>query len=420
MTHTRRNIVESTCLLFVFSSYFSENGLEYNFVRVPIGGSDYSERIYSYNDLPENDIKLSNFSLAREDYEYKLPMLKEIMKTSKTPIHIIGTTWAPPLWMKSNGKVTGFSHLKEEYYQSYADYHIKFLEQYKANGVDIWGITTTNEPVNGIIPIARFNSLGWTPDRMGKWIVNNLGPTIRNSTFKDLMILTHDDQRAALPIWFDGMIKQHPKVLDYIDGVGVHYYTDFIAPAFILSKHAEKYPEKFIIATEACEGSFPWNIQKVILGSWTRARHYIEDILEDLNHAVSGWIDWNICLNEEGGPNWQKNFVDSPVIVLPQNEEFVKQPMFYAMGHFSKFILRGSIRIKADEDKKLFSKSVKNVAFLTPKGTVVVVLYNGGNEKTVAIRLGDQQATVKMVKHSVATVEMAYDYSNSTATNETS
>ncbi|RVE40426.1 hypothetical protein evm_014924 [Chilo suppressalis] len=119
-----------------------------------------------------------------------------------------------------------------------------------------------------------------------------------------------------------------------------------------------------------------FDTQKVILGSWDRAKSYITDILQDLNYNVVGWIDWNLCLNAQGGPNWVENFVDSPIIVFPENKEFVKQPMFYALGHFSKFLPRGSQRIKVNQRTPPRSSPVDNVAFLTTRNTVVVILYN--------------------------------------------
>lgn len=95
---------------------------------------------------------------------------------------------------------------------------------------------------------------------------------------------------------------------------------------------------------------------------------------QDLNYNVVGWLDWNLCLDTRGGPNWSNNFVDSPVIV--NGTEFYKQPMFYAMGHFSKFIKRGSVRISVTEKKSIFTRSIKHVAFLTPNDTVVLVMLN--------------------------------------------
>ncbi|XP_063832884.1 lysosomal acid glucosylceramidase-like [Ostrinia nubilalis] len=401
-----KNLTDATLQQILIDSYYSKSGLEYSMARVPIGGTDFSTHPYAYNELPKDDVKLANFSLAYEDFEYKIPMLKAILAAATKPVHLVATTWSPPAWMKTNDQYTGFSRLKPEYYQTYADYHVKFLEKYTAEGIPIWGITTTNEPINGVFNLASFNSLGWSPSDMGSWIVNNLGPTIRNSTFKDLKIITLDDQRVTIPVWFNLMIKKYPEALQYIDGVGVHYYTDKFVPASVLSLISNSHPDKFILATEACEGSAPWQTEKVILGSWTRAKSYIVDIIADLNYNVIGWLDWNLCLNDQGGPNWVKNYVDSPIIVYPEKNEFIKQPMYYAMGHFSKFVPRGSRRIKSTEKKSLLSSSLDNVAFITPYNTVVVVVYNGGGQRDICIKLGKTKATVSLASKSVVTVEI--------------
>ncbi|XP_026489083.2 lysosomal acid glucosylceramidase-like [Vanessa tameamea] len=390
-------------------SYFSANGLEYNMLRVPIGGCDFSTHAYAYNELPENDTQLSNYTLAPEDILYKIPMIKSIMQVATAPVHIVATTWSPPLWMKTHQTYGGFSRLKRQYYQTYADYHLKFLEKYNQSGIPVWGITTTNEPINGVISLASFNSLGWDMQEMGEWILNNLGPTIRNSAFKDLKILAGDDQRATMPYWFNVMFARYPKALDYVDGMAVHYYTDSIIPAAVFDAITLTHPEKFILATEACEGAFPWQKEKVLLGSWDRAITYIEDILEDLNYNLVGWIDWNLCLNLGGGPNWVGNFVDSPIIVDEDKQEFLKQPMFYVMGHFSKFIPRESIRIKVVEKRQLFTPNLRHVAFVTPKNTIVVIVHNNGQARNIRLKNGGKQATFNLAAYSITTVEFPYE-----------
>nr|XP_049699185.1 lysosomal acid glucosylceramidase [Helicoverpa armigera] len=392
---------------YLIDSYFSDTGLEYNMLRVPIGGSDFSTHAYAYNELPADDALLTNYTLTSEDLNYKIPMIKAGMQASSSPIHVIATTWSPPPWMKSNNAYTGHSQLKPQYYQTYADYHYKFLQKYLEKGISIWGITTTNEPTNGLVGFLNYiNDLGWTAESMGKWIVNNLGPTIRNSTFKDVKILTGDDQRLTLPYWINVMITEHPKVLDYIDGIAVHYYTDFLTPAAVLSEITRAYPDKFIIATEACEGTMPFEKHHVDIGSWIRAKKYIIDIIDDMNHNVVGWIDWNLCLNVQGGPNYIKNFADSPIIVFPERNAFIKQPMFYAMGHFSKFVPRGSRRIGVSR-KCGWGPSVWSVAFMTPRQNVVVVLYNDHNKSVkVNLQINGNQATLVMVPNSVTTVDL--------------
>ncbi|XP_059049040.1 lysosomal acid glucosylceramidase-like [Achroia grisella] len=392
----------------IIKSYFSSTGIEYNMVRVPIGGSDFSTRPYAYNEVPEYDVNLTNFNLTREDYDYKIPMLKAIKKDSPIPVHVIGTTWSPPGWMKSNHALVGASHLLPQYYQTYADYHLKFVQKYKEVNINIWGITTTNEPINGDFGTVRFNSLGWTAKNMGRWIADFLGPTIRNSEFNKLKILAVDDQRITLPYFFGLMIKERPTALQYIDGIAVHYYFDAVSPPELLTLISKYYPDKFIISTEACVGSNPWESQKVILGSWQRAYTYIHDIFQDLNYNLVGWLDWNLCLNKEGGPNWAGNMVDSPIIVDAENGEFLKQPTYYAMGHFSKFVPRGSRRVEVTQSKPFYYRSLLHVAFLTPYKTVVVIIYNkDSSTRPVKVKVGNyQEVSLILDAKSITTIEL--------------
>lgn len=402
-----KNLSEPLQQLLI-QSYFSEEGLQYNMIRVPIGGTDFSTHPYAYNDYPKNDNQLSNYTLTDEDYHYKIPMIKAAMQASKTQILIVASTWSPPPWMKTNNNYTGNNRLKPEYYQLYAVYHLKFLEKYLGEGIKIWAITTTNEPTNALIGLcSHINCLGWSAHDMGNWIVNNLGPTIRNSTFNDVLILAGDDQRITIPYWMNLMVAEHPTALNYINGVAVHYYTDFISPPVLLTQLQKFYPDKFIIGTEGCQGSMWFEKHHVDLGSWKRGESYVQDIITDLNYGMVGWIDWNMCLNRHGGPTWTGNYVDSPIIVFPKKGEFVKQPMFYAMGHFSKFIPRGSRRIEVTAPL-CWKNSIQHVAFITPDNTTVMVLYNSGGDKKVNIKIGEKLAVVNMPVHSFATVELSY------------
>ncbi|KAM3959508.1 lysosomal acid glucosylceramidase-like [Aphomia sociella] len=402
-----KNLTDRRLQENLIKSYFSSVGIGYNMVRVPIGGCDFSTHPYAYNEEPENDVKLTNFNLTSEDYDYKIPMLKAIMDEAPTPVQVLGTTWSPPVWMKTNHAIKGYSHLLPQYYQTYAEYHLKFIEKYTEAGVPIWGITTTNEPLNGDYSLVPINSLGWTAKNMGRWIANHLGPTIRNSTFNNTKILAVDDQRITIPYFFSLMVKEFPRALEYIDGIAVHFYLDAVTPPEVLSLITKYYPEKFILSSEACAGSYPWDTKKVILGSWQRAYTYIYDIIQDLNYNLVGWLDWNMCLNKEGGPNWTGNRVDSPIIVDAETGEFLKQPMFYALGHFSKFLPRGSRRIEVTQSKPLLYRSLLNVAFLTPSRTLIVIIYNNNNyERRVKVKVSsDKEVTLNLDAKSITTVE---------------
>ncbi|CAG4951416.1 unnamed protein product [Parnassius apollo] len=391
----------------LIDSYYGPEGLEYNMMRVPIGGADFSTHPYTYNELPWNDGALTNFSLSPEDLFYKLPMIKMAKLAATDNIKITASTWSPPVWMKTNEKITGFGRLKSEFYQAYADYHLRFIEEYDKAGVKLWAVTTTNEPINGIVPLVRFNSLGWLPSHLGRWVANNLGPTIRNSRFNDTLILAVDDQRYILSFFLSGMERGDPKSIEYIDGIAIHYYGNYV-PATILSTLQEKYPNKILLSTEACEGAMPWHLDKVEIGSWRRAASYIRNILEDLNNFVVGWIDWNLCLDKNGGPNWADNFVDAPIIVYGDADEFVKQPMYYALGHFSKFIPRGS---RVLEVSSLSATTMDNIAVLTPDGNVVVVLHNTESfELNVRVWISSSRyINLSLEPESVKTVEINHN-----------
>ncbi|KAK7789534.1 hypothetical protein R5R35_003347 [Gryllus longicercus] len=352
-------------------SYFSPEGIELNMGRVPIAGADFSTRPYTYDDVADDD-DLSEFKLQPEDFQYKIPIIKRAMEMSRKSIKLLSAAWTSPTWMKTNNDFVGFSRLKEKYYQAWADYHVKFLNAYKEQALDFWAISTGNEPSNGIIPIMRFNSLGWSPASQSKWVAENLGPAIRNSPFNQTKILGLDDQRFMLPWWMTKMFE-NKDTYNYIDGIAVHWYWDNLLPPYLLTATHNNFPDKFILSTEACKGDRPWNYPKVALGSWSRSEDYMADIIQDMNHWVSGWVDWNLGLDMQGGPNWANNFVDAAVIVNKDADEFYKQPIFYAMGHFTKFVPEGSVHFTVEPSSK---KGISTTAFTTPSGQSVVVLYN--------------------------------------------
>ncbi|XP_017490656.1 PREDICTED: putative glucosylceramidase 3, partial [Rhagoletis zephyria] len=207
------------------------------------------------------------------------------------------------------------------------------------------------------------------------WLNDFLGPTIRKSKFKDILIFGNDDQRYSFPAWFKDMNRTRLGVLDYLDGLAVHWYWDEMFAPTLIDLTAQLLPGKIVLNTESCIGDKPWQTHGPELGSWERGEMYASSFLHNLQHSYNGWIDWNIVLDEQGGPNYAENYVDAPVIVNATNRaEIYKQPIFYAMGHFSKFVPEGSVRI----DAKILSASVEAVAFKRPDERIAVVLLNSG------------------------------------------
>ena len=167
-----------------------------------------------------------------------------------------------------------------------------------------------------------------------------------------------------------------------------------------------KYPDKFVLATEACNGFIPYVDQGPKLGDWNRGERYAFDILNDLNAFAVGWTDWNIALDLSGGPNWAKNVVDAPILIDTEaGDTFYKNPMYYYLGHFSKFIKPGSVRIAVESTANIISAPMETTAFLTPVGEVIVVVLNrdiAGHEYNIEVE-GRGFINVEVPKHSIQT-----------------
>lgn len=224
---------------------------------------------------------------------------------------------------------------------------------------------------------------GWTPKNQGKWVGEHLGPILKNSEFRDVKLFVGDDQRYTVSRWVDRMKRGSPKAIDFISGIAFHWYADqFISPSFIDAAH-KKYPHLILLNTESTLGDKPWEEHRPILGQWKRAEKYALGIIQDLQHHVGGWIDWGLILDESGGPNYVNNTVEAPIILnTTSRTEFYKQPIFYVLGHFSKFIPPGSIRIDS-ELRGFQSSKIKIVAFLCPDRTVSIILYNQYNRQRI-------------------------------------
>ncbi|XP_031788436.1 lysosomal acid glucosylceramidase [Nasonia vitripennis] len=390
----------------LMNSYFSTNGSNYNFGRVPIGGSDFSTRPYSYDSTP-GDKELKDFSLAKEDTEYKIPLMQKARKINPS-LRFLSAAWTAPPWMKNRKIFVGFSYLLEEYYQTYADYIVKFLETYKSYGLDMWAVSAGNEPFNALLLIfSKINNMFWSPGNACKWVINNLGPSIEQSKSNNTIILMLDDNRVALPWYMVDVKIWHSEALKYVKGIAVHWYTDTVIPASVLDLTHDLLPDKFILMTEACVGDRPWVYPKVNLGSWQRAEEIVDKIFENINHHVVGWVDWNLALDLQGGPNWVDNYVDAPIIVDDEKDVFYKQPMYYVTTHFSKFVPRNSVRVHTNSE----DKNVIATAFKTGDYKVIVLLFNKSNKKK-SISIVDEKVgsiNVELTENSVHTILYNYD-----------
>ncbi|XP_037793412.1 putative glucosylceramidase 3 [Penaeus monodon] len=416
----------------VMKAYFSPEGIEYTLCRIPIAGSDFSVRPYSYDDV-EGDVALEHFALAEEDDLYKIPLILRAQELTRRPLQLFGSPWSPPAWMKTNGKFNESGELLKEMWQPYSDYFVKFVEAYEAAGVPMWGLTTQNEPLSGFDDNWGWNTCGWTAEDMRDWIKANLGPTLEAAGMRRLVLMIDDFNRDTLP-WYPKPMLEDPMSAQYIDGTAVHWYSDQWVGPSVMDETQMLFPDKFLLYTEACEGWDAPAEDSVRLGQWSRAekyppiqfqKHFLNPLnppfpipsiskllskpfipilsiskplsnpflphlhhfqklnsrilfpFQNINHFSTGWVDWNMALDMAGGPNWADNYVDSPIIINADADEFYKQPSFYAMGHFSKFIFPGAKRVFSTT---VSEEDVEVVAFHETTGRNVLVFHNRGEE----------------------------------------
>lgn len=391
----------------ILNAYFSEEGANYSLTRTHIASCDFSLSNYTYAKV-ENDKLLKNFTIE-EDKSDLIPMILDAKAISKEGFKIIASPWTSPPWMKDNKKYVG-GKLLPEFNDSFALYFSKYLEAYKKEGINIWGVTVINEPHgNG----NNWESTLFSPKEMTDFVQNHLGPKLEKDGWADVKILGYDQNRAGLPEWVDEMFKDE-KTSKYFAGTAIHWYEstyDYLPDA--LQYAHKKAPNKYLIQTEACvdseiphwnDDAWYWSKEATDWGwDWASEKdkhlhpkyapvnRYATDIIGCLNNWVDGWVDWNMVLDKQGGPNWFKNWCVAPVIVDPEKDEVYLTPLYYTMAHFSKFMRPGAVKIGCTiNHKDLMTTAVKN-----PEGTIAVVIFNPTSEKhNVEIKLNNK---IKMI-----------------------
>jgi glucosylceramidase len=388
----------------ILEAYFGSEGANYSLTRTHMNSCDFSLSQYSYASV-ENDMQLEHFTIE-DDMDDLIPMIKEALAISKDGFKIFASPWTAPPWMKDNKEWVG-GKLLPEYYDTWALFFSKYLDAYKAEGIGIWGFTVENEPHgNG----NNWESMHFTPKEMTDFVEFHLGPKLEADGYGDKIILGYDQNRAGLKEWVDEMYRDEASS-KYFHGTAIHWYEstyDYFPKALQYAHH--KAPNKLLIETEGCVDSqvpvwkddawywkkeatdwgWDWAAEneKYLHPKYSPVNRYARDIIGCLNNWVDGWVDWNMVLDRQGGPNWFENWCVAPVIVDPEANEVYFTPIFYTMAHFSKYI-RPEAKIIGIENTNdtLMVTSAQN-----PDGSIAVVIFNEHPEiKHIKLSLGDAQ-----------------------------
>lgn len=279
-----------------YESYFSKTvGMGYSYLRIPIGGSDMDLKIWAYNERPVNDTNLSNFTKLDPRDLTRNAQLKRMAQVSKNSnVKLLAGAWTPPPWMKAKGNswmASVNNQILPKYYQTWANYHVKWLDLMKKDSMNIWAISTGNEPQSSKTNL-QFPETYWDVDKHAKWIGENLGPTMKNSIFSHIEIHGLDDNRVYAIDWLDKLQKTNKKALDYLSAIDIHGYSDKTTSPEILDELRRKYPAKEIYYTEMCFGIPGY----AVLGSWQRGASLAKILMQNLNHSTNGY-DSYIILN---------------------------------------------------------------------------------------------------------------------------
>ena len=403
----------------IINAYFGPDGAKYSLTRTHMNSCDFSLSQYSY--APTKDKELSDFSV-KEDQDDIIPFIKEAMSVSEDGFKILSSPWTAPPWMKDNNDWVG-GKLLPEYYDTWALFFSKYVDAYKAEGIDIWGFTVENEPLgNG----NNWESMHYSPDEMTNFVQNHLGPKLAADGKGDVKILGYDQNREHLKEWIDAQYKNE-ETSKYFDGTAIHWYAstyDYFAEE--LQYAYEKAPQKYLIQSEACvdaeipkwqDDAWYWSKEATDWGwDWAPEKdkpmhpkyvpvyRYARDIIGCLNNWVDGWVDWNMVLDTKGGPNWFKNWCVAPVIVDPEKDEVYFTPLYYTMAHFSKYIRpRAKIIEVENSDDELLVTAAKN----ENDSLVVVVLNQGQKEKHFSIQLDEKYKSISINPQAIQTIVIA-------------
>ncbi len=372
--------------------YSPKKGIGYTLARTNINSCDFSSDSYTY--VADNDLALKTFNVDH-DRRCRIPLIKKAIAAAGGKLSLFVSPWSPPAWMKDNNDMLHGGKLKAADADAWAAYYIKFIQTYEKEGIPVWGLTVQNEPM----ATQRWESCVYSGEDERDFIKNHLGPALykNNMAAKKLIAWDHNRdlvyQRAAA-------VLNDKEAAKYVWGIGFHWYEPWTGGTMQfenVKRVAESFPDKHLIFTEGCVESF--SLARV--NEWSLGERYGRSMINDFNAGTAGWTDWNVFLDETGGPNHAENFCFAPVHANTKTGELYYTNSYYYIGQFSKFIRPGAKRIISSASRS----ELLTTAFINTDGTIAVVVMNDSSKKiSYRLWIAGKAAEVTSLPHSIATL----------------
>lgn len=371
-----------------------KDGIGYTLARTNIHSCDFSSATYTY--VADKDKELKTFSIAH-DREHRLPLIRKAIAAAGGSLTLFASPWSPPAWMKDSGNMLHGGKLKPEYRQAWADYFVKFIQSYEKEGVRVWGVTVQNEPMAS----QTWESSIYTAAEERDFLKDYLGPTFARAGLSDRKIMVWDHNRDLM-YQRAQTVFDDPEAAKYAWGIAYHWYEDWAGGQPLhdnVRRVQEAYPDKPIFFSEGC--ACPDDAAKTMkTDDWGLGEQYGREMIKDFNSGTVAWTDWNVMLDEKGGPNHVGNYCYAALHIDSKTHALTWTDIYAYMGHFSKFVRPGARRVAVAPSRD----ALLATGFLNPDGTLAVVVMNQG-EKPVDYRLwiAGKAAKTSAPAHSIAT-----------------
>ncbi len=368
----------------VVKAYFSSRGLRYNLARLHMNSCDFSLENYAYVIAPSKDLK--GFDISREE-RWVIPFVQDAMALCPD-LKVLISPWSPPAFMKDNHDMNHGGHLLPEYFQTWAHYYSLFIKELDKRGIPVWGLTVQNEPA----AVQTWDSCIYSAEEERDFVKNYLGPELKDQALSYVKVMIWDHNldillERAVPVLSDDVANS------FVWGTAFHWYVAEMPEN--LSKLHDLFPDKHLVFTEGCIEGGPRP------GAWSSGERYARNIINDFNHGCEGFFDWNLVLNEQGGPNHVGNYCDAPILADRKTKKLIFNSSFYFIRHFSHFIRPGALRVG---HTATLSTGVRLVTYLNPDGNLVIVAQNETDRpEEITYCVKEKRLADVLPSHSIAT-----------------